>query len=754
MKTEQDSTSPPPLFLHRATLRILLSALCVLVVGQAHARPATPKAIAAVLAELRTELEWPGLTVDQAAENLKTPTEALRFVRDEVVVINYGGAYAGPEAVLRTRVANAGDKSALLAALLEKMGVEARLARANWPKAAAPHRGPGPRRPLPAVKKLADLLGPAGATNAAPVPLSDKQLKELRDEIAASAKVVEGFLAAKGRAGMLTGIPKAGDIEPTRTDIDWVWVQAKLDGKTWTNMDAVFPTLPRPSRYFKPFTPKPVTVTIRLEAGRRGKDGVKGVLQWSGPCRDILGYDIVLSYVPATKRIQAADHPEKVGRWRPVLSAGPLTVVGEGFGPSGGPAKPPAGQDSCDFLRLAIEFNDPGGLRPWSASYGRIVQYVGAGYDPHELVAFHRIGLGVAFVPAPVAESRMVDEVLDVHRLRQMAGDGGSAKPPVVRGYSTRTIRNLNSLLFIKLLATPADLDLGWKGPAVIVETCQLRKVKDRLFFAARLDTLHESFGPQANQTRRQRMLWGLATCAVEARLLKGTSVNQALLAAAKSLRLIDKSGKPATGRIDAAALKRSVLDEGGVVLASADAPQSAWALRPTGDLLGVFADGPFGVQAKGAGYITPSQGGDAFAALASEAMSTLGYAPGMLITPLTAYFNELAKAYGGATAVLINLARTMETGDMRYMLDNRAAYFRNLDRHLTNTLTRGFIRGWAESVTGACIGRILGTSGSDRTIHNVIDGLVAANLSLSPALLILPDLLERLMDAVTIPPR
>ena len=753
-KGRNDSDSRRPTAAGRVAAAALLLTLGVFAAGRSQAKPPTPKAVAAVLAELRAELEWPGLTVEQAAKHLKTPAEALRFVRDEVVLVNYRGSYAGPEAVLRTRVANASDKSALLAALLGKMGVEARLARANWPKAAEPHQGPGPRRPLPALKRLAALFGPAGAVNDTPTSVSDKQLKQLRDEIAASAKAVTGLLTAKRRLDLLTGVPDAGDVEPTRTDIDWVWVQSKLDGKTWTDMDVVFPKLPRPQRYFKPFMPKPVTMSIRLEAGRNGKEDVKEVLQWSGPCRDVLGYDIVLNYVPATKRIQAAEHPENVGHWRPFLSAGPLKAVGEPFTPAGGRAKPPAGQVSYDFLRLVVEFNDPGGLRPWSASYGRIVQYVGAGYDPHELIAFHRIGLAVAFVPPRVAGARMVDEVLDVHRLRLRTGQPDAARAPAARGYSTRTIRTLNSLLFLKLLATPTDLDLGWKGPALFVETCQLRKVKGRSFFAARLDTLHESFGPQADQTRRQRMLWGLATCAVEARLLKARSVNQNLLAAIKSLRLIDKSGKPTTGRVDAAALQRSVLAEGGVVLAGAGAPQSAWAIRPTGELLGVFADGGSGLEAKGGGRLTPSEGGRGFGAFSSGAMATLGYPPGMLVTPLTQYFDELARAYGGATAVLIKLAKTIETGDMRYMLDNRGDYFRNLDRHLMNALTRGFVRGWAEAATGAGIGRVLGTTASDRIIHKIMDGLVAGGLSMPEEFPILPGLLELAMDAVTIPMR
>jgi len=709
------------------SMKKVLVLFVVLLVGSTAlvAKQPSPEEVVALLGELRTELEWPGLTVEAAAGNLKTPQEALRFVRDEIMLVNYRGSYAGPEGALRTRVANATDKAYLLAMLLGKMKVKVHMARSDWPENAQPHQGPGPSRPLPTLKKLAALLGPGGAEAAAsPDTMSDKQLQELRDEIKASDRAIEKLLTAGGQDSLLKGSPAPGETEPTRVDTDWVWVRAQLDGKTWTDMDPVFPKRSRPAAYDKPFGFTPVAVTIRLEAVRTGQEKAELLLQWRGSSHTILGHDLLLSYFPASGGVKAAEQPEKVGLWKPMLNCASLQMAGKDFAPSGGPskasgekAKPAAGGGGgmgglfgprkapapkpeaagCDFLRLVIEINEPGGPRPWSASFSRVVQYVGSGYDANELIAVHRITLGMAFVPVRVAESRMVDEVINAHQLRLMAQKGEAAKPGPSRGYSSRTAKVLNSMFFLKMLASPSQLKLGWKGPAVFVETYQLRKIKDQLYFVSRLDTLHEPFGPQAGSTRRDRILWGLATPAAEARMLKTKSVNQHLLAARGTLRVVGKQGAPHRGRLDGEAIQKSVLAEGGLLLVSNDAPSSVWAIRPTGDLLGVFVDAPGGAAVKGAGRRTRSRAaGNAWAALGGGAMATLGCPAGMLVAPLHRYFQELAKAYIKAASVLNDLTKTMETGDDSHMKGNQDDYFKNLGGHLTNALTRGFVEGWA----------------------------------------------------------
>jgi hypothetical protein len=185
-----------------------------------------------------------------------------------------------------------------------------------------------------------------------------------------------------------------------------------------------------------------------------------------------------------------------------------------------------------------------------------------------------------------------------------------------------------------------------------------------------------------------------------------------------------------------------------------ADAPGSVWALKPSGDLLGVFIDTHSGVSANGAGSIARSQAaGDAFAALGDGAMAALGCPAGMLVAPLQAYFQELAKAYVKAASVLDGLAKTIETGDDSHMKGDQDDYFKNLGRHLANALGRGFVKGWAENVAGAGIGHALGSGGRSPMADRVIDGLVCTDLSLPPEIPVFTPAVERAMDAVTIPP-
>jgi hypothetical protein len=745
------------------------------------AKESSPENIVASLKQLRTELQWPGMTADEAVANLKTPQEALRFVRDDIMLINYRGSYAGPEGILRTRVGNATDKAYLLAILLQKMKVKVRMARADWPEGAVPHQGPGPRRPLPTLAKLSDLLGAATIKpSAATQSLTDKQLQALRDEIKASADVIEKHLATNGRGDLLKGVPAPETIEPTRVDTDWVWAQAKLDGKTWTDMDPVFPKHPRPAKVKAPFGFMPVAITVRLEAISAGQKKPEQLLQFSTSTHKVIGHDLVLTYFPASGNIKAAEQPEKVARWRPVLNCGSVKVAGKEFAPSGGPAKasdekpkpsggggfgglfggrkkpaPKPAAGGYDALRLVIEFAESGDPKSPSASYSRVVQYIGDGYDANELIAVHRIAMGLGFIPVRVVESRMVDEVLDAFGLRRMAEKGEkAAKTGPPRGYSSRTTKVLNSMFFLKHLLAPPQLKLGWKGPAVFIETYQLRKVDGKIYFASRLDTLHESFGPGPGASRRERLLWGLATAAIEAHLLKTTSVNRSLLAAGETLRVVGKEGPARKGRLDGEAIQKGVLDSGGLLLASNDAPDSVWAIRPTGDLLGVFVDVRSGTAAKGAGARARSEAaGNAFAALGDGAMSALGCPAGMLISPLQQYFQELAKAYYKAASVLDRLSKTIETGDDSHMKGQEDDYFKNLGRHLTNALVRGFVKGWAENAAGAGIGRVLGSGGRNPMTDRVIDGLVATDLSLPPEVPGFTPVVERAMDAVTIPP-
>ena len=768
-----------PSRIHRIGLFLL--ALVMIAPGWAVAEEPTPEQVVGALTELRTQLEWPGLTLKEAAVNLKTPEEAFRFVRDEVVFVNYRGSYADPAATLRTRVANATDKAYLLAMLLQEMGVRARMARADWPDDAMPHQGPGSDRKLPALAKLAELLGVDVTEAGSPDGLTDEQFDALTKEIADSASLIEAWLTGRGQERLITGTPDAALVPPTRTDPKWVWVQALVDGE-WTNLDPVLPDQARPDTFEAPFGFMPVGVAVRLEAVTASTGESTAVLEWRGPISHLLGYDVQISYYPEGNELAAADEPETVARWITQLAAGPLVVPGKLFTPSGGPGKDeapaeqPAGgggfgglgnlmggepeatsasSPGCDYLRLMIEIDDSEDPETGKVVLERIVQYTGPGSDPQELVAFHRIGIGMAFVPPRVAEARAVDEIIAAHHFRWAVETDNADMLATPRGYSTRTTRVLNSLLFLKVLATDPEMPLSWQGPAVFVETGQLRAFGEEVFFVSRLDTLQEAFAPGPDATRSQRVEWGLATAAVEAHLLGGESVNQDLLAHGDSLRHLHKDQ---TDQGVSGDLIEEVMIADGIVLTSDSASQSLWALRTTGDLLAIYIDKPSDLAAKGAGARARSRAaGRAYASLGDGAMAVLGGPSGMLVSVLHRYFEELAEAYYKAASVLDDLATTIETGDDSHMDGSQDDYFNDLGRHLVNAMARGGVEGWAQSVIGAGAGHALGTSAGTRyggrsMTDRVIDGLISTNLSLPEESPIFPTLMESAMDAVTLP--
>ena len=104
-----------------------------------------------------------------------------------------------------------------------------------------------------------------------------------------------------------------------------------------------------------------------------------------------------------------------------------------------------------------------------------------------------------------------------------------------------------------------------------------------------------------------------------------------------------------------------------------------------------------------------------------------------MLITGLTAYFKELAKAYHVAANKLEAVAKAIETGDTTALDKNCNDYFRNLARHLMQALQNGAMQGYIESVLSTGLGHGLdqlggfepGTTGSQ-----IVDGLTAGGVS------------------------
>ena len=106
----------------------LCAAACLLAmlvpVDLTQAQDADPARVETALIALREQLAFPGDTTEQAARNLRTPDRALEFVKNEIVYLGYPGAFAGPGAMLRTRVGNCTDKARLLQEILKQQGYE------------------------------------------------------------------------------------------------------------------------------------------------------------------------------------------------------------------------------------------------------------------------------------------------------------------------------------------------------------------------------------------------------------------------------------------------------------------------------------------------------------------------------------------------------------------------------------------------------------------------------------------------------
>ena len=198
--------------------------------------------------------------------------------------------------------------------------------------------------------------------------------------------------------------------------------------------------------------------------------------------------------------------------------------------------------------------------------------------------------------------------------------------------------------------------------------------------------------------------------------------------------------------------MAKNILTNKGLLIFSKSEPRVCWGVAENGYLYPISTDS--NIFAKGVEERRRAAG-QAYEAVASAAAAATCMPSAMLVAPLANYFDELAKAYRGAADVLRRLAKTIETGDDRHMLDNKAHYFNNLAQHLTNAISRGAVRGWAETALGAGAGYAMfgpPRAGYMTMGERSVAGLVDANINIWPQFPIMPELLEAAMDAVTIP--
>ena len=291
----------------RRLITTLVVALLVVIFGMWLLRPApsTHAAVVAVPAKdldealhrLRSQLEFPGVTVADAAKNLPDAKAILDFVKDGVGYTPYRGEWAGDEGALRTRTGNSTDKALLLESLLRARGYQTRMLRADWPTNAVPYAGVDPNQDLSEVAEVKRFLHNHAETS---YPAARDFLAAARAEATATTAAVGAALVKNHVPTNLDEVPDPrilGNITPA-PETDWVWVEYRSDPtQPWTALDPTFPTLPRPEKPTISFAPVPSHLTVELMA--RLQDGrEQSVVRWDGPTPQALGDDISLSFFP------------------------------------------------------------------------------------------------------------------------------------------------------------------------------------------------------------------------------------------------------------------------------------------------------------------------------------------------------------------------------------------------------------------------------------------------------------------------
>ncbi len=714
------------------TVVIVVQVMALTTRHDAAAADPSAKQLLGQLVQARSELEWPGTNLAEAARALASADEAFRFVKDGVAYVSYRGSYGGAAGTLRTRTGNCTDQSLLLAALLRELGYDVRLARGPWPKNAAPHRLSDRTRKRPALQKLSSTYqSSATGKNRTHRPSAGDRMQSARQEVEASLDVIERLIEKQGLASKFYDDEKIQQMHLNFPDRDWVWVQARRNGEDWADFDPVFASQPRPSKTKHDFKPSPVTLTVRL-VHHDDKQAAKEILQWSGPISEVLGFDMSLTFLPADaklKSLREVNDASKITEWAPLLRLGTTKIEGEKFAPrraakaapkppAGGnlfggglfggggskPQAPPAATGGKLVLKFDLKGRDSKSWR-WSRHFSRVMHSFTPGFDNHRLISMHRIGISVAAVPTEVAQARVLDELIDLVRMRQLLDGGKSlAEFSYQRGISSQTARAINTLLATTIGLSGENVEVGWIGPTVFIDSMQLAKEKQGLFCDRRFDLLAHTFLPSRGATRRDHLAWGLAICAAEAQLLNSTSVNHKLLKSARSLRVTvkdDLKEKPDRENPD---IRLAVLGSNGVVIHVDKAASASWGIYRTGDLLGVLSDTDLRRQAKG-GFSRSRAAGIGYGALGGGALASMGAPSALLVGGLVYYHIKLAEAYNKAATTLDFLGNAIETGDTSALTNNARqndADFREFAQSWARNLGEGGASDYAGSLAEA----------------------------------------------------
>ena len=351
---------------------------------------------------------FPKELVDVAtlARTLAAPESAFAYVRDRIAFEPYPGVMKGAAGTLVSRGGNSIDRSLLLAALLARNGVTAKIAHGPMPRARAAALLQQIRSTPDAVEQIARMLPrplPAAKVDAR----QQQAMTSLQSEADARGRTHRA--AAEASVGVVraslqkAGLPIGQDREDAQLTVlqDHFWVQASIGGQT-VDLDPSFGTADMNQRFAEPVEihdPAGLPAALYQRVGIRavadfldnGTITSRELVKTDARAIDLLGENIRVTVEPQSLSRGQNDFAVTVtmGRAAPVArafqlrSAGtPPTASGAGglFGAFGGGAPPPEksanstvqNPNAAVLVRLAIELTTSAPILG-EARYRRVV---------------------------------------------------------------------------------------------------------------------------------------------------------------------------------------------------------------------------------------------------------------------------------------------------------------------------------------------------------------------------------------------
>lgn len=269
----------------------------------------------AEIAERRSHLDTTLLSLDGVLGELGLEVESLAaFVSDHVAYVPYRGAMLGADGVVATRRGNALDQAVLLAAMLNRAGLEARIVGAALADEDA-DRLIGhwlSQRSADLLPYRAGTSSARSVADAAAGPDSRFEAQEAeRARIAAARERGQNYAAAVAAAAGVNLNIRDDRRELRRIASDYHWVQYRdAPFSDWSNLHPAFGSagygeaaLPEPVSYFTGNLPDALVhrVTIRghaerLAGGRVQRQAITA--DWSAPVPNLGGKPVSFTILP------------------------------------------------------------------------------------------------------------------------------------------------------------------------------------------------------------------------------------------------------------------------------------------------------------------------------------------------------------------------------------------------------------------------------------------------------------------------